>query len=237
MGCILSEVGSWAIHGWERNKSNHSKQRSQSDFSPQRSKSAIETGEYESWLREKARNSKQDLLEALVDEPDSLTKSIAESVIAPMLEPPDKQPSWKWLREKAQTLLDDTRDTLNGYKKTVAKAASPILSLVRSKIKSTCISSTLATDGSRSDRAEVIVLDDPDESEMVEDEHNKDADIDPNISADGSGYSYSLERYLRDKSDCRYLFPGRGCDKIKELDSIYVRNVIKRFERMFITAE
>jgi ElaB/YqjD/DUF883 family membrane-anchored ribosome-binding protein len=192
MGYILSKVGSWAITGWERNKSNHSKQWSQSDLFPQRSKSATETGEHESWLREKARNSKQDLLRALADEPDSLTKSIAESVIAPMLEPQDKQPSWKWLREKAQALLDDTRDTLNGYKKTVMKAASPLLSFVRFKIKNTCISSTLATDG-RSDQTEIFdppPEDDPDGSGVENDGHGKDADIDPNVSTDVAGCSY-----------------------------------------------
>lgn len=156
-----------------------------------------------------------------------------------MLEPPDKQPSWKWICETARTVLNDARDALNDYKKTVTKAATPLLSFLRSKIKSTCISSTLATDGSRSDHTEIFVSsleNDPDGLGVVDDGCHKDADIEPNISADGTGYSYCLERYFRDKSDCRYLFPARGCDASKELDKIYLGDAIERFERMFIDA-
>jgi hypothetical protein len=154
-----------------------------------------------------------------------------------MLEPPDKQPSLKWLREKARILLDDAKDKLNGYKKTVGKAATPLFSLVKRRIKRTCISSTLATDG-RSDNTEIF--DPPAESgaggsEILYDVYHKEADFDPSLSTEYSGYSYCLERYLRDKSDCRYLFPARGCDKMKELDKINVGNAIERFERMFIS--
>jgi hypothetical protein len=188
-------------------------------------------------LRDEARISKQNLLESLRAQPDSLTKSIAESVIAPMLEPPDKQPSLNWLRENAQTLLDGARDSLNGYKKTVRKAATPVFSLVKSRMKGTCISSTLATDG-RSDNTELLDLPPENEavdSDVAEDDYHKDADIDPNIFKEYSSYSYCLERYLRDKSDSRYLFPARGCDKLKELDKINLGNAIERFERLFIS--
>jgi hypothetical protein len=201
---------------------------------PQCTNSDIEP---DAWLNEQARNSKQRLLETLVGQPDSLTKSIAESVIAPMLEPPDKQPSLSWLRGKARTLLDGARDPLNGYKKTVRKTATPLFSLVKSKMKGTCISCTLATDG-RSDNTELLdplPKNETSGSDVVEDDYHKDAGIDLNISTEYSGYSYCLERYLRDKSDCRYLFPARGCDKMKELDKIKVGNAIERLERLFIS--
>jgi hypothetical protein len=192
-----------------------------------------------SCLREKAQNSKQDLFEALTKGPDSLTKTIAESVIAPMLEPPDKQPSWKWIQEKVEAVLNDARNALNGYKKTVAKAVTPLLSFVRSKIKGTSISSALATDGSHSDQTVIFVpspKNDPDGSGVVDDEGLKDADIDPNIPTECPGYSYTLERYLRDKRDCRYLLPGTalaGWDASKELDKIYLGSAIDRFERVW----
>ncbi len=150
-----------------------------------------------------------------------------------MLEPPGKQPSLKWLHEKARTLLDNARDKLNRYKKTVGKAATPLFSLVKTRTKRTCTSSTLATDG-QSDNTEIF--DPPAEnvphgSDIFCDSYHQDTDINPNISTEYSVYSYRLERYLRDKSDCRYLFPGRGCDKVKELDKINVVNAIERFER------
>jgi len=193
-----------------------------------------------SHIRERAQNAKQDLFETFPDEPDSLTKSVAENVIAPMLEPPDKQPSWELICETARKVLNDALDTLNGYKKTVTKAATPLLSFLRPKTKSTCILSTLATDGSRSDDTKIFVLSlgkDPDGLGVVGDECHKDANIEPNISMEDAGYSYCLERYLRDKSDCRYLFPARGYNAAKELDKIYLEDMIERFERMFIDAK
>jgi hypothetical protein len=155
-----------------------------------------------------------------------------------MLEPPDKQPSWKWICDKAQTVLNDSRDVPNDYKKIVTKAASPLLSFGRFKIKSTHISSTLATDGSCSDQTEIFA---PDAEKGPNDRGEDDAchmdvDVLPNISPDGSGYSYCLERYLRDMSDSRYLFPARGCDAPKELCQIHLENAVDMFERMFIDA-
>ena len=234
LGCLLLEIGSWATCGWIYQEPPLSERVSWSNSSPECTNSNFEP---DTRLGEEARNSKQNLLESLRAQPDPLTKSIADNVIAPMLEPPDKQPSLKWLREKARTLLDDARYKLNGYKKTVGKAATPLFSLVRTRIKRTCISSTLATDG-RSDNTEIF---DPpaengsDGSEILYDVYHKDADIDSNISTEYSGYPYCLERYLRDKSDCRYLFPARGCDKLKELDKINLGNAIERFERLFIS--
>jgi hypothetical protein len=46
--------------------------------------------EYESYFRERSRNAHKDLLEALAKDSDFITRLIAESVIAPMLEPLDK---------------------------------------------------------------------------------------------------------------------------------------------------
>jgi hypothetical protein len=234
LGCLLLEIGSWVTRGWVCHDPLLSEKVSWSNSSPQCTNFGFEP---DARLGEEARNSKQNLLESLMAQPDSLTQSIAESVIAPMLEPPDKQPSLKWIREKAQTLLDDARNKLNGYKKTVGKAATPLFSLVKIRIKGTCVSSILATDG-RSDNTEIfdpLPENDPDGSEILYDVYHKDTDIDPNVSTDYSGYSYCLERYLRDKSDCRYLFPARGCVKMKELDKIRVGNELERFERLFIS--
>jgi serine/threonine protein kinase len=236
LGCILLEFCSWFNRGRVHKEILLSERASWLIFSPPCTNSDSEP---DAWLSEKARNAKQKLLEALGGQPDSLTKSIAESVIAPMLEPPGKQPSLNWLRGKSRTLLDGARDSLNDYKKTVRKAAFPLFSLVKPRKKGTCISSTLATDG-RSDNTELLdppPENEPDGSVVVEDEYYKDADIDPNISAAYSGYSYCLERYLKDKSDSRYLFPARGCDKMKELDKINVGNAIERFERLFISVK
>lgn len=216
----------------------NAKLRSQPNMPLRLTKSDVLPDEYESYFRERSRNANKDLLEALAEDSDFLTRSIAESVIAPMLEPPDKQPSWKWIHEKAQTLLNDARDALSDYKKTVTKAAAPLLSFVRSKITSTCISSTRVIDGSRSGPTEIFVLDaenGPD-GRVEDDACHTDVGIDPNIFPDGSGYSYCLERYLRDNSDSRYLFPARGCNASKELNKIYLGNAIERFQRMFIDA-
>jgi hypothetical protein len=234
--CILYAVAVWAAT--DHDIRYCPKQRSQWGLPPTPTKCDFKHDEPESSIRERARNLKQDLLETFAEQPDSLTKSIAETVIAPMLEPPDKQPSWKWICDKAQTVLNDARDALNDYKKTVTKAAAPLLSFVRSKITSTCISSMRVRDGSRSDQTEIFVLDaenGPD-GRVEDDACHTDVGIDPNISPDGSGYSYCLERYVRDNSDSRYLFPARGCNASKELNKIYLGNTIERFERMFIDA-
>jgi hypothetical protein len=236
MGCILAQVGAWATHGWQGIESHRSKWNS---GSAPRTEFDVEPDGYEPSLKERAWNAKRGLLKTLAAEPDSLTKSIAEDVIAPMLEPPDKQPSWKWICDKAQTLLNDARGALNDYKKTMTKATTPLLSLVRSKIKSTCISSTLAKDGSRSDQTGISdssLKYNTDRSGFVDDECHKITDIDPNIFTDPGGHYYMLERYLRDKSDCRYLFPARGCNALKRLHRVYLGDAIERFERVFIDA-
>lgn len=238
LGCILFQTCVWVTHGSEGFKDMNAKLRSQPNMPLRLTKSDVLPDEYESYFRERSRNANKDLLEALAEDSDFLTRSIAESVIAPMLEPLDKQPSWKWIHEKAQTLLNDARDALNDYKKTVTKAAAPLLSFVRSKITSTCISSTRVIDGSRSGPTEIFVLDaenGPD-GRVEDDACHTDVGIDPNIFPDGSGYSYCLERYLRDNSDSRYLFPARGCNASKELNKIYLGNAIERFQRMFIDA-
>jgi hypothetical protein len=103
-----------------------------------------------------------------------------------------------------------------------------LFSLVKTRIKGMCTSCTLATDG-RSDNTEIFdhpAENDPDGSEILYDVYHKDADTHPNISTKYSGYSYCLERYLRYKSDCRYLFSAGGCDKVKEFDKIKLGNAI-----------
>jgi hypothetical protein len=159
LGCILLETCVWVTHGSEGFKDLNAKLRSQSNMPPRHTKSDVLPDGYESYFRERLRNANKDVLEALAKNSVFLTRLIAESVIAPMLEPPDKQPSWKWIHEKAHTVLNDARDALNDYKRTVTKAAAPLLSFVRSKITSTCISSTRVIDGSRSDQTEILVLD------------------------------------------------------------------------------
>jgi hypothetical protein len=225
-GCILAECVAWTVGGSEAiYKPN---------FTMPSFESELDSTSYGSYLMGKAQKSKEDLLESLLNMPESVTKSIAETIIAPMFDPPDQQLSWKRLRDKATTVLNGM---WNDYKKSVAKAADPILSLVRLRGKSTLVSSTRALDGSRStsgcsDQTEIFDLHPQQDVDSI---HYKDVDIDPNISTFASGSSYTLERYLRDKSDYEMLLASNlasaGRDASKELHKIFLKNVVDRLER------
>lgn len=167
---------------------------------------------------------------------DPLTESVAKSVVMPMLEPPDHQPSWKWIRESARTILDKARDAADEYKKTVTKAAAPLLSFSRSKMRSLSISSTLATRSSSRHSKIFIpsVKTEPDGFRDASDGYQEKTELEPSISMDNADCSYCLERYLQDKSCCRYLFSARGYCAAKQLDKIYFDDMIDKFERTFI---
>lgn len=225
-GCILAECVAWTVGGSEAIY--------KTDFTMPPFESEFESTSYDSYLMGKAQKSKEDLLESLLNVPESVTKSIAETIIAPMFDPPDQQFSWKRLRDKATTVLNDM---WNDYMKSVAKAADPILSLVHPREQSAFVSSTRASAGSRStegcsDQMEIF---DPHPENDVDGLHCKDFDIDPNMSTDATGSSYTLERYLRDKSDYRVLLASNlasaGRDTSKELHKIFLGSVVDRLER------
>jgi hypothetical protein len=236
MGCILLEFISWVLAGHDLRSS--SERRSELKLPSTPTESKPEHNELASSSRERAQDPKQALVESLLGEPDSLTKSIAETVVAPMLEPPDKRPSWDWIYGKLQTLLSNAQQALNDYTTTVTKAAAPLLSHVRSKFRTASISSTRAIDGNPSDRADPgFVI--PDAEKRSDDSIQDEAfhtlvDTDLGLSPDSANYSYCLERFLLDKADSRYLFPARGSNASKQLDKIYLDDVMDRFERMFV---
>jgi hypothetical protein len=234
LGCIFSEAVRWVVQGNIEIASYQQNCPVRSESTPPYTKSDIGLGENESWLNRKARKSKEDLLESLAKVSDSVTKSIAESVIAPMFETPDEKPSLKRIRDLAGTVLNNL---WSDYKKSIAKAASPILSFVRPLDKNAFRSSIRATDGRCSDQTEIFAPDpekNPNDSGVVDDDCHKGIDIEPNISTGSSCYSYTLERYIQDKSDYRLFLvsnPAPAGSASKELHKIFLRTVMDRFEK------
>jgi len=77
----------------------------------------------------KARKSKESFSESLLNVPD-LSPSRLQRLSLRDVRTPQTSIQWKRLRDKATTVLNDM---WNDYKKSIAKAADPILSLVRPK--------------------------------------------------------------------------------------------------------
>lgn len=239
LGCIFIEVLTWITKGSEgitqfaphrpKLRPKHQRPISQCRLHSETAKCKFFEAEY------KASKTREELLERLAGMPESVTKSIAESVIAPMLEPPDENYSWRKIRDKARAVLSDC---WVDYKKAIARAATPLFSLVRPMSKDHFLSSTRATDGEDSAETGSIVSrvdKDPNTSHVVKDELREDTDFDPNISTKSSCYSYSIERYLRDKSDYNALVyigaSSADLGALKELHKVYLESVIDTLKR------
>jgi serine/threonine protein kinase len=201
MGCILMEFAMWVatgeIHDMAQTASHSPTLESKLQYPVSQYRANSETTKCDFFEAErKAKRTKEELLEQLGRMPESITKSIAKSVIAPMLEAPENYYSWRSIRDKARVVLSAC---WADYKKAIAKAATPLLSFVRPKHDDDdSLSSIHATNGEDSVATESTLVDsNPITSPPVKAELRGDAAIEPNISSKKSSGSKEVHKAIK----------------------------------------